>query len=413
MSAVAAVRGFRPRSFNRNVRSFYLYGLSINAGMTLYWLLYNLYLLRLSYQEDFIGQMASMAPLATALLALPTGVLSDRLGRRPFLIASGLLLTLAQVGLCLSTASTALLAFSFVGGVANAFIWVNHVPFLSDNAHPSRRAEAIVVWSAVQIVVRMFLSLVGGFLPGAMAWFLGTSTELPEPFRYALFLGAACSLVSVVPLLRIRRQPDAVPVPERDPDEGEDPRRPRGVFAVVAVTAGMRGFSMGLTYPFFNVFFEEELHIGPAAIGAVFFLSHLVGLPFTFSVPALVRRFGATLTILASRAVSGGAVGIMGALVTLPVALPMFLLARAGEVIDIPADQHFTTQVLPRRYWARVQSIRVCGFQLLAFLGSLAGGVLILEHGYLLVFGLAALSRTASGLVMAAWFGMRPDRAAP
>lgn len=413
MNAVAAVRGFRPRSFNRNVRSFYLYGLSINAGMTLYWLLYNLYLLRLSYQEDFIGQMASMAPLATALLALPTGVLSDRLGRRPFLIASGLLLALSQVGLCLSTASTALLAFSFVGGVANAFIWVNHVPFLSDNAHPSRRAEAIVVWSAVQIVVRMLLSLVGGFLPGAMAWFLGTSTELPEPFRYALFLGAACSLVSVVPLLRIRRQPDAAPVPERDPDEGEDPRRPRGVFAVVAVTAGMRGFSMGLTYPFFNVFFEEELHIGPAAIGAVFFLSHLVGLPFTFSVPALVRRFGATLTILASRAVSGGAVGIMGALVTLPVALPMFLLARAGEVIDIPADQHFTTQVLPRRYWARVQSIRVCGFQLLAFLGSLAGGVLILEHGYLLVFGLAALSRTASGLVMAAWFGMRPDRAAP
>ena len=258
MSAVAAVRGFRPRSFNRNVRSFYLYGLSINAGMTLYWLLYNLYLLRLSYQEDFIGQMASMAPLATALLALPTGVLSDRLGRRPFLIASGLLLALSQVGLCLSTASTALLAFSFVGGVANAFIWVNHVPFLSDNAHPSRRAEAIVVWSAVQIVVRMLLSLVGGFLPGAMAWFLGTSTELPEPFRYALFLGAACSLVSVVPLLRIRRQPDTAPVPERDPDEGEDPRRPRGVFAVVAVTAGMRGFSMGLTYPFFNVFFEEE-----------------------------------------------------------------------------------------------------------------------------------------------------------
>ncbi len=413
MSVGAAVRGFRPRSFNRNVRSFYLYGLSINAGMTLYWLLYNLYLLRLSYQEDFIGQMASMAPLATALLALPTGVLSDRLGRRPFLIASGLLLALSQIGLCLSTASTALLAFSFVGGAANAFIWVNHVPFLSDNAQPSRRAEAIVVWSAVQIVVRMFLSLVGGFLPGAMAWILGTSTEVPEPFRYALFLGAACSLVSVVPLLRIRRQPDAAPVQERGPDEGEDPRRPRGVFAVVAATAGMRGFSMGLTYPFFNVFFEEELHIGPAAIGAVFFLSHLVGLPFTFSVPALVRRFGATLTILVSRAVSGGAVGIMGALVTLPVAVPMFLLARAGEVIDIPADQHFTTQVLPRRYWARVQSIRVCGFQLLAFFGSLIGGVLILEHGYLLVFGLAALSRTASGLVMAAWFGMRPDRAAP
>ena len=131
MSVGTAVRGFRPRSFNRNVRSFFLFGSSISAGMTLYSLLYNLYLLRLSYQEDFIGQVASMAPLATALLALPTGLLSDRLGRRPFLIASGLLLALSQLGLCLSTASAALLAFSFVGGVANAFIWVNHVPFMS------------------------------------------------------------------------------------------------------------------------------------------------------------------------------------------------------------------------------------------------------------------------------------------
>ncbi len=412
MSFGTAVRGFRPRSFNRDVRSFFLFGFSINAGMTLYFLLYNLYLLRLSYQEDFIGQVAAMAPLATALLALPTGMLSDRLGRRPFLIASGLLLAVSQLGLCLSTASIALLAFSFVGGVANAFIWVNHVPFLSDNAHPSRRAEAIVVWSAVQVVVRMLLSLAGGFLPGAMGWFLGTSTDVPEPFRYALLLGAACSLVSVVPLLRIPRRPSA-PLREPGPEEEQDTDRPRSVFAVIAATAGLRGFSMGLTYPFFNVFFEEQLHIGPVAIGAVFFLSHLVGLPFTFSVPALVRRFGSTLTILTSRAAGGGAVGIMGAFVSLPVAIPMFLLARAGEVIDIPSDQHFTTQMLPRRFWARIQAFRVCGFQLLAFLGSLTGGVLILEYGYGLVFGLACASRTVSGLIMVAWFGPRPDRRAP
>ena len=127
--------------------------------MALFSLLYNLYLLRLSYQEDFIGQVASMAPLATGLLALPTGILSDRLGRKPFLIASGLLLAVSQLGLCLTTSPGALLAFSFVGGVASAFVWVNHVPFLSDNAHPARRAEALAIWSGLQIIVRMLLRL--------------------------------------------------------------------------------------------------------------------------------------------------------------------------------------------------------------------------------------------------------------
>ena len=422
-----ALSRFRLREFNRNVRLFFAFGTSINAGMALFSLLYNLYLLRLSYQEDFIGQVASMAPLATGLLALPTGILSDRLGRRPFLIASGLLLAISQLGLCLTTSPGALLAFSFVGGVAMAFVWVNHVPFLSDNAHPARRAEALAIWSALQIIVRMLLSLIGGFMPGVMGYFLGLSTEVPEPFRYALFFGAACSLIAVVPLLYASGQTrrERAPAPTRrpkpsgsaeltqarkSPDEEEPTVSPWRVFAAITVLSGTRGFSMGLTYPFFNVFFEAELGVGPAAIGAIFFLSQLAGLPATFAAPTLVRRFGPTLTILPSRIMGGSALGIMGAFISLPLAVPMFLLVRIGEVIDNPSDQHFSTQVLPRRFWARIQGLRVCGFQLLNFLGSLIGGILILDYGYGAVFGLACASRIASGLIMAAFFGLRPTR---
>ena len=408
----AALSRFRLREFNRNVRLFFAFGTSINAGMALFSLLYNLYLLRLSYQEDFIGQVASMAPLATGLLALPTGILSDRLGRRPFLIASGLLLAVSQVGLCWTTSPGSLLAFSFVGGVAMAFIWVNHVPFLSDNAHPARRAEALAIWSALQIIVRMLLSLIGGFMPGVMGYFLGLSTEAPAPFRYALLLGAACSLIAVVPLLYASGQTrrERAPAPRRSPDEDRPAATPWRVFAAITALSGTRGFSMGLTYPFFNVFFEAELGIGPVAIGAIFFLSQLAGLPATFAAPTLVRRFGPTLTILPARTVGGSALGIMGAFISLPLAVPMFLLVRIGEVIDNPSDQHFSTQVLPRRYWARIQGLRVCGFQLLNFLGSLLGGTLILDYGYGAAFGLACAARIASGLIMAAFFGLRPTR---
>lgn len=408
----AALSRFRLREFNRNVRLFFAFGTSINAGMALFSLLYNLYLLRLSYQEDFIGQVASMAPLATGLLALPTGILSDRLGRRPFLIASGLLLAVSQVGLCWTTSPGSLLAFSFVGGMAMAFIWVNHVPFLSDNAHPARRAEALAIWSALQIIVRMLLSLIGGFMPGVMGYFLGLSTEAPAPFRYALLLGAACSLIAVVPLLYASGQTrrERAPAPRRSPDEDRPAATPWRVFAAITALSGTRGFSMGLTYPFFNVFFEAELGIGPVAIGAIFFLSQLAGLPATFAAPTLVRRFGPTLTILPARTVGGSALGIMGAFISLPLAVPMFLLVRIGEVIDNPSDQHFSTQVLPRRYWARIQGLRVCGFQLLNFLGSLLGGTLILDYGYGAAFGLACAARIASGLIMAAFFGLRPTR---
>ncbi|MDE0964128.1 MAG: MFS transporter [Candidatus Latescibacteria bacterium] len=412
MNIGSALSGFRLRGFNHNVQSFFMYGVLINAGMALFSLLFNLYLLRLSYQEDFIGLVASMAPLATGLLALPVGMLSDRFGRKPFLVASGLLLAISQLGACLMTSPTALLAFSFIGGIATSFIWVNHVPFLSDNAHSSRRAEALVIWSALQVAIRMLLSLAGGFMPGVMAYFIGASTEMPEPFRYSLLLGALCSIVSIFPLLRIpghqsgHQRATSTANDHAAPDAAEP--IPWRVFTGIATLSGTRGFSMGLTYPFINVFFEEELHVGPAMIGTIFFFSQLVGLPATFSAPALVRRFGATLTILPTRIIGGCALALMGTFINLPVAISMFLLSRMAEVIDNPSDQHFSTQILPRRYWARIQGFRVCGFQILNFAGSLLGGVLILDYGYWAAFGLACVSRVASGFIMAAFFGFRP-----
>ena len=100
----------------------------------------------------------------------------------------------------------------------------------------------------------------------------------------------------------------------------------------------------------------------------------------------------------------------MGAFINLPVAIAMFLLSRMSEVIDNPSDQHFSTQVLSRRFWARIQGFRVCGFQLFNFAGSLLGGVLILDYGYWAAFGLACLSRIASGLIMASVFGFKPAK---
>ena len=105
---------------------------------------------------------------------------------------------------------------------------------------------------------------------------------------------------------------------------------------------------------------------------------------------------------------SGGTLGLMGIFISLPIAVPMFILSRMAEVIDNPSDQHFSTQILPRHYWARIQGFRVCGFQIFNFAGSLLGGILILDHGYWAAFGLAGISRIASGFIMAAFFGFKP-----
>ena len=74
-----------PRTYSPNVRRFYLFAIPIFSGLALFGLLYNLYLIRLGYREDFIGQLAGLFPLASGILAIPTGFLSDRIDRKPFL----------------------------------------------------------------------------------------------------------------------------------------------------------------------------------------------------------------------------------------------------------------------------------------------------------------------------------------
>ncbi len=76
-------RGFNLREYNENVRRFFPFGIPLFAGMMIQSLLCNLYLTRLDFQEDFIGQMAGLAPLASGLFAVPTGIISDRIGRKP------------------------------------------------------------------------------------------------------------------------------------------------------------------------------------------------------------------------------------------------------------------------------------------------------------------------------------------
>ena len=188
----------------------------------------------------------------------------------------------------------------------------------------------------------MLLSIAGGMMPGAMAYFLGISTDTPEAFRYSLIVGAFFSIAAVLPLLAIststsqRKTAGIYPESEVADSVGEKTAiSPLRTYVGIVTLSATRGFSIGLTYPFFNVFFEEELYIGPAAIGIIFFASQLAGLPATFGAPSLVRKLGSTVTILLARSMGGGAVGIMGAFVTLPVAVSMFLLVRIGEVIDL------------------------------------------------------------------------------
>ena len=392
------LKGFDLREYNRNVQRFFLFAIPLFSGMALFSLLYNLYLIRLSYQEDFIGQVAGLFPLASGLLAVPVAIVSDRIGRKPFLVATALVLSISQLGLCIFTDSNLLLAASFAGGIAAAFVFVNFIPFIAENAARERRGQAISIWMSIQNLTRMVVSLVGGTLPILFARVTDTSTDTPHPFRYTLLLGVACSIISLIPLIgmKVSTHPRAQ---EQATASGERPATPWKHLATFASISAFRGLSMGFSYPFFNVFFQQELGTSTAVIGVVFFLSQLLGFPSTLSSPLMTQRFGATRTIVPLRLLGSLSIAMLGLVLDFHVAVGLFLLSATMEAVTTPTEMIFATNTLPRAYWARLQSVRVTGFQIPAAIASIWAGVLILDHGYWLAFALAGTSRLISAVI--------------
>jgi MFS family permease len=401
------LRGYSLGEYNENVRRFFLFGVPLFAGMMIQSLLYNLYLTRLGFQEDFIGQMAGLAPLASGLFAVPTGIISDRIGRKPFLIATAVVMAVSQVGLCTVTDRTTLLVLAFVAGTSGAFIWVNHVPFLSENAAPQRRAQAIAIWMSIQGITRMVLSLVAGSLPELMGRLTGTSTEFPEPFRYALYIGSALCLVAMLPLIGVRAAPARETAAESDVPV-EFPRRTFVAFGAISIC---RGAAMGFSFPFFNVFFQQAMGLSTPLIGLLFFLSQIVAVPATMLAPAIARRLGAVITVVPTRIVGSMALILLGFSDNLYLVFVLFLIAAIVEAITMPTEMTYATQIVPRRYWARMQSLRVTGFQIPAGFASLAAGFLIVDYGYWATFALAGSMRLLSALILLGIFGAhRADR---
>jgi len=92
-------------------------------------------------------------------------------------------------------------------------------------------------------------------------------------------------------------------------------------------------------------------------------------------------------------------------------ALVLVLLGATAEAITTPTEMTFATRIMPRKYWGRIQSVRVTGFQIPAGIASITAGFLIVKYGYWITFALSGALRLTSALIfLVAFRGMDENR---
>ncbi len=143
----------------------------------------------------YIGVVLSFRIAGQIVSLFMAGILSDRFGRRPVLIAGFVTCGLSLLGFTRVESFNALLALGFVEGIGEGFGITTLIALLSDIASPSVRGGTIGLYRTFQDI--------GGFA-GPVIFMLVYSGFGPTS---AFYLGAALNLFNIVLMVTFRTRP--------------------------------------------------------------------------------------------------------------------------------------------------------------------------------------------------------------
>lgn len=321
------------RRFSRSVRLIFL-------GAALVWfsvmgvhaVLFNLYVLRLGYGPEFVGQVNATGLLAGSLFCLPAGELGRRFGCRRTMIAG---LLLAALGYALIPLAGVMPAQARAGWLTGSYLlaclgsWslyqVNVTPFLMGATRADEHTHAFSVFSALPTAAAFLGALVGGFLPGAFAALMRVSPASAAPYGVSLLIASVALLPAALALAHtddVDRSPAAVAhvLPR-------DGRVPVALIVMMSLLLLVRAAGQGSVRVFYNVYLDEGLGVPTPLIGTIAAVGQPLAIPAALLTPILAARWGNARTYTLA------ALGMAASL--LPLALVPSLAAAAVGYVGV------------------------------------------------------------------------------
>lgn len=324
-----------------------------------------------------IGLVAAARTLPWVLLALPAGVVTDRLDHRRILIASDAV----RVGLSLALLTLALTADPGTGPVlgmaALAFLLGSaevlrdntaqtFLPAVVDRSHLEAANGAL--WSTEQ--------LAGQFIGPPLAGLLiGVSVALP----FGLHAGLLASGIALIAAMALpRRTPAAVPVPwRRALGEGVAWLWRAVMLRRLALILGAFNFIGAGFDAVFVLYGQRVLGLDAFGYGLFLTLAACGGLAATLVGPAILRRISPTAAILTGMAGFTVSVAVLALGPSLVVAAAAMLVHNFTGMVWNIAQVSYRQRHIPGPLLGRVNSaFRFVGTGPAAF-GAVAFGALI------------------------------------
>lgn len=264
-----------------------------------------LYLRALGWSGVQISWVLAAALLSGAALTMVLGPLSDRLGRRRFLLGYDLLQGAAAAIAFATTAPLPLAAAAIVGGfgrggngAAGPFSPVEQA-WLAQCVPTAERGPFYSLNAALGFLGMAAGALVAG-LPG---WIAGVAPPA-SAYRPLFALTAVLSLVAFA-LLAAGRDPQTAPRPKPsapDPADTAERGQENALIRRLVLANALNGAGLGLSGPLLTYWFALRFHHGPASLGPMIAIGFVLAAGGSLFARWLTRRIGLVRSVVAMRA---------------------------------------------------------------------------------------------------------------
>ena len=330
------------RLISPNARFFLLGGLFNGLGMSVFTLLFNLYLKEFGYSETVIGHILSAGSLGAAVVAIPAAMLIERFHLKHILIL-GTLLSSFSYGLQVFFQNVQfILFFSFTATMFITVYRVSVAPFFMRNSTPTERIHLFSLSYAIMMFSQLLGFFIGGFLP-KMALSLHLAGSMTEAYRFSLYTSIILTMISIIPFLSIEQRP----VPRIKSAFVERLRRYNWeIIFRLMIPKVFVGLGAGLVIPFMNLYFKIVFNLQAETIGIYFSILQVFMFFGMLSAPFLTKRFGMIKSIVLTELMSVPFMLTLALTHNLPLAVMAFILRGTLMNMNIPISSNFEMELV-------------------------------------------------------------------
>jgi Arabinose efflux permease len=289
----------RPR---RALRRLYTARAARSFGQGLLVVDFPLYLHALHWPAWQIGLVLGGGLLIGALLTMAAGPLSDRYGRRRFLVGYEGVTAAAALVMCLTGAPVLVAAAAIVGGFgrgengsAGPFAPVE-MAWLAGFAPRRARSRVYSMNTAIGATGMALGALCAG-APELLAPAVG---GLDSAYRLMFILPLIGALIAAGALRSVPER-DPPPPPSEDAGERVTAREENRRLAWLVAANGLNGAGIGLIGPLLAWWFAARFGVGALAIGPVMAAAFAASAPASLYAGWLAHRFGVIRTVVVMR----------------------------------------------------------------------------------------------------------------